>query len=128
MWSSCCPDADSIQALPVGELKQETFVSQKHPISINNLVSEMTQPWKPMDLVKVNNSVVRLVRLDGRFNWHQHHEDELFVGCGGNFTLEIEGGDEVPIAPGECYLIAAGVRHRPVAIAPAYALLIVEAQ
>jgi mannose-6-phosphate isomerase-like protein (cupin superfamily) len=103
-------------------------VSQKHPISINNLVAEMTQPWKPMDLVKVNNSVVRLVRLDGRFNWHQHHEDELFVGCGGNFTLEIEGGDEVRIAPGECYLIPAGVRHRPVALAPAYALLIVEAQ
>jgi mannose-6-phosphate isomerase-like protein (cupin superfamily) len=50
------------------------------------------------------------------------------VGCSGNFTLEIEGGDEVLIAPGECYLIAAGIRHRPVALAPAYALLIVEAQ
>jgi mannose-6-phosphate isomerase-like protein (cupin superfamily) len=103
-------------------------MSQKQPISINDLVVELTQPWKPMDLVRVNSSVVRLVRLDGRFNWHQHHEDELFVGCGGNFTLEIEGGDEVRIAPGECYLIPAGVRHRPVALAPAYALLIVEAQ
>ena len=103
-------------------------MSQKQPISINNLVAGMTRPWKPMDLVKVNSSIVRLVRLDGKFNWHQHHEDELFVGCSGNFTLEIEGGDEVPIAPGECYLIPAGVRHRPVALAPAYALLIVEAQ
>jgi len=103
-------------------------VTQKQPISINNLVSGMTQPWEPMDLVKVNNSMVRLVRLDGRFNWHQHHEDELFVGFGGNFTLEIEGGDEVQMSQGDCYLIPAGVRHRPVALAPAYALLIVEAQ
>ena len=103
-------------------------MNQKQPISINNLVSEMTQPWKPMDLVKVNGSVVRLVRLDGRFNWHQHQEDELFMGCGGNFTLEFEGGDEVRIASGECFLVPAGVRHRPVALTPAYALLIVEAQ
>jgi mannose-6-phosphate isomerase-like protein (cupin superfamily) len=122
------PDFNPIQALPGPAEAERPSMSQKQPISINNLVAEMTQPWKPMDLVRVNSSIVRLVRLDGRFNWHQHHEDELFVGCGGNFTLEIEGGDEVPIAPGECYLIPAGVRHRPVALAPAFALLIVEAQ
>jgi mannose-6-phosphate isomerase-like protein (cupin superfamily) len=103
-------------------------VTQKQSISFQELMDGMTEPWRPMDVVKVNNSVVRLVRLDGRFNWHQHHEDELFVGCGGDFTLEFESGDEVPIASGECYLIPAGVRHRPVALAPAYALLIVEAQ
>lgn len=103
-------------------------MTHKQPISINHLIAEMTQPWRPVDLVRVNNAVVRLVRLDGRFNWHQHHEDELFLGCGGTFSIEIEGGEEVPIAPGECYLVPAGVRHRPIALTPAYALLIVEGQ
>jgi mannose-6-phosphate isomerase-like protein (cupin superfamily) len=105
------PDFNPIQALPGPAEAERPSMSQKQPISINNLVAEMTQPWKPMDLVRVNSSIVRLVRLDGRFNWHQHHEDELFVGCGGNFTLEIEGGDEVPIAPGELLIVEAQTRH-----------------
>jgi mannose-6-phosphate isomerase-like protein (cupin superfamily) len=112
------------RTLPV----QEIMVIQTKPTSINDLVAQMTQPWRPLDLVKVNNSMVRLVRLDGRFNWHHHQEDELFVGCEGNFTIELEGGVEVPLGPGECYLIPAGVEHRPVALTPAYALLVVESQ
>lgn len=101
---------------------------QTPPISISTLAAEMTQPWRPLDLVKVNSSMVRLVRLDGRFNWHTHREDELFVGREGNFTLELEGDREVSLGPGDCYLIPAGVEHRPVALTPAYALLVVEPQ
>ena len=98
------------------------------PISISGLAAEMTTPWSPLDIVRVNSSIVRLVRLDGRFNWHEHAEDELFIGREGTFTIELEGDVRVPLGAGDCYLIPAGVRHRPVAAAPAYALLIVEPQ
>lgn len=98
------------------------------PISINALSAQMTTPWRPIDLVKVNSSIVRLVRLDGRFNWHTHNEDELFIAREGHFSIEVEGEIQVPLGPGDCYLIPAGVRHRPVASHPAYALLVVEPQ
>jgi len=93
-------------------------------VSIPELVHGLSQPWRPVDVVTVNDSIVRLARLDGEFPWHRHDEDELFVCWDGAFRIELENQAPVDLQQGDVYVVAQGVRHRPVAERPAHALLL----
>ncbi len=95
-------------------------------VSISEMVQRLDEPWRPVDLARANDAVVRLARLDGEFPWHTHEEqDELFLCWDGAFRIELDGADSVGLERGEIFVVPRGVRHRPVADAgPAYALLI----
>ena len=96
------------------------------PISIEETVQRLDEPWKPVDVASANEAVVRVARLDGEFPWHTHDEqDELFVCWDGSFRIELDGEEPVALERGELFVVPRGVRHRPVADAgPAYALLV----
>lgn len=94
------------------------------PRSVPALASAIHEPWQPIDVVAVNDSVVRLARFHGEFPWHHHDEDELFLCWDGEFVIQLEGGDEVKLVRGEIFVVRRGTRHRPVAAQPAYALLL----
>ena len=93
-------------------------------ISIPDLATTITEPWRPRDLTQVNDAIVRIARLDGEFPWHHHDEDELFICWQGEFRVELEGGDSVALSAGELFVVPRGVEHRPVADRPAYTLLL----
>ncbi|MFC9895720.1 cupin domain-containing protein [Nocardia sp. NPDC127579] len=93
-------------------------------ISLTDAISELPGPFQPRDLAVANDTVVRLARLDGEFPWHHHDEDELFLCWEGTFRLELEGRAPVPLSAGELFVVPKGLRHRPVADAPAHVLLI----
>ncbi len=93
-------------------------------ISIDDAARSLPGPWQPQDLVHVNDAVVRIARLDGEFPWHQHAEDELFLCWNGTFRIELESGDAVELRAGDLFVVGRGTPHRPVADAPAHALLI----
>jgi quercetin dioxygenase-like cupin family protein len=81
-------------------------------------------PWKPQDVARVNDTVVRVAKLDGEFPWHTHDEDELSLCWEGTFRVEIASEPVVVLRPGQIFVVPKGTRHRPVAENPAFALLI----
>ena len=97
-------------------------------VSIPSCVAQLTEAWKPRDLARVDDAVVRLARLDGEFPWHTHAQDELFICWQGAFRIERRGAPSVQLSAGDLHVVAAGTEHRPVADAPAYALVIERAE
>ncbi|MFN2590440.1 MAG: cupin domain-containing protein [Actinomycetota bacterium] len=94
------------------------------PLSIDEAARSLPGPWKPRDLVHVNDAVLRIARLDGEFPWHHHEEDELFLCWDGEFRIEIDGRDAVTLRRGDLFVVRRGLAHRPVAAARAHALLL----
>ena len=98
---------------------------ERSELRLDDLADSIDEPWQPIDIETVNETVVRMARLEGKFPWHHHGEDELFLCWRGAFNIELDGRPPVHLEPGELYVVERGRRHRPVADAgPAYALLI----
>jgi quercetin dioxygenase-like cupin family protein len=94
------------------------------PVSVASVIAQLPGPWQPRDLVTANDTVLRVVRFEGKFAWHQHDEDELFLCWDGSFRVELEGRDPVMLHPGDLFVVPTGIRHRSVAEQPAYGLMI----
>ena len=94
------------------------------PISIPDALASLPGPWQPSDVVRVNDAIVRVVRLEGEFPWHSHDEDELFLCWDGGFVIELEGAEAVRLNRGDVFVVPKGIRHRPVAASTAHAILL----
>ena len=71
--------------------------------------------WSPKIIADLNDSHVKLAKVQGEFVWHRHpDEDELFIVVNGRLTIELRNG-VVSLGPGELVVIPRGVEHRPVA-------------
>ena len=93
-------------------------------VSLPELIAGLPGPWRPLDAARVNDAVVRVARLDGEFPWHHHEEDELFLCWDGAFRIEMQGEEPVTLRPGDVFVVPSGIEHRPVADAPAHAVLL----
>src|SRR5439155_12945802 len=79
--------------------------------------------WSPKIVGEVNDSHVKLVKLQGEFVWHRHErEDELFLVVNGGITIRFRDGD-VRLEENEFLIVPKGVEHMPVADKEAWALL-----
>jgi mannose-6-phosphate isomerase-like protein (cupin superfamily) len=94
------------------------------PTSIPDAAAALPGPWQPRDLVRVNEAVVRLARLEDEFPWHTHDEDELFLCWDGEFRIDLERAGAVTLRRGDLFVVRRGIRHRPVAERTAHTLLL----
>ena len=93
-------------------------------VSIPEAISALPGPWQPRDVAQANETVVRLARLEGAFEWHHHDEDELFLCWDGSFRIELRSMAPVELNPGDLFVVPRGVEHRPVADEVAHSLVL----
>jgi mannose-6-phosphate isomerase-like protein (cupin superfamily) len=93
-------------------------------INLAEKFDRFTDQWSPKIVADLNDSHVKLAKVQGEFVWHQHaEEDELFIVIRGELTIELRDG-QMTLGPGEMVVIPRGVEHRPVAKEEVYLMLI----
>lgn len=92
-------------------------------IRFRELIEKIKNPWEPEDLVAVNDTALRIAKIDGAFHWHTHRlEDELFLVLKGKVCIDTPK-ETIELNEMEGYLVKKGTRHRSRADNPAWILL-----
>ena len=93
-------------------------------VSLEAAFRGITEHWSPRIAAAVNDTHVKLAKLQGEFDWHHHdHEDELFLVVKGRLLLQFRDG-EVWLEEGELLVVPRGVEHRPVAPEECHVVLV----
>ena len=93
-------------------------------INLAEKFSLFDEPWQPKIVAELNDTYVKVVKVQDEFVWHHHDdEDELFWVVSGRLRMELRDGD-VTLEPGELLVVPKGVEHRPVAEIETHVVLI----
>lgn len=93
-------------------------------INLSQKFGLFSEPWHPRIVAELNDSYVKLAKLQGEFVWHKHdNEDELFLVVKGRLQIKLRERD-LWIEQGELVVIPKGVEHCPVAAQEVQVLLI----
>jgi len=84
-------------------------------INLTEKFNRFREHWHPKITGELNDSYVKLAKVQGEFVWHQHEdEDELFFVVKGILTIKLRERD-LTVREGEFIIIPKGVEHMPVA-------------
>jgi mannose-6-phosphate isomerase-like protein (cupin superfamily) len=84
-------------------------------INVAAKLDSFSDHWSPKVIGRVNDTEIKLAKLQGEFMWHHHEaEDELFLVVKGRLLLQFRDREEW-IEEGELIIVPRGVEHRPVA-------------
>jgi mannose-6-phosphate isomerase-like protein (cupin superfamily) len=93
-------------------------------VNLEQKLQMFSDQWAPKIVARFNGHDVMVVKLQGEFVWHSHAEtDDFFLVLKGHLTIQLRDGD-VPLGPGDLYIVPKGVEHRPVAAEEVHLLLI----
>ncbi len=93
-------------------------------VNIAQKLSLFNDHWQPRIVGELNESHVKLVKVQGEFIWHHHDdEDELFWVLKGRLNMQFRD-QEIWLEEGEFLIVPSGVEHRPVAPEEVHLLLL----
>jgi mannose-6-phosphate isomerase-like protein (cupin superfamily) len=93
-------------------------------VNISQKFDLFNEYWSPRIVGELNDSYVKLAKLQGEFVWHKHdNEDELFLVVKGRLQIKLRERD-LWIDAGEMVIIPKGVEHCPVAEQEVHILLL----
>jgi len=82
-------------------------------VNIASMLARFREHWAPKKIAELNDYDVKIVKVLGDFTWHAHPDtDELFLVIDGSLTIQLRAGD-VPVGPGELYVVPRGTEHCP---------------
>jgi mannose-6-phosphate isomerase-like protein (cupin superfamily) len=86
-------------------------MSMTTPVNLTGKLSAFSELWSPRVVAEMNDYQFKLVKLQGEFVWHTHHDtDETFLVLGGE--MEIGFRDRtVTVGAGELFVVPKGVEH-----------------
>jgi mannose-6-phosphate isomerase-like protein (cupin superfamily) len=97
-------------------------------VNLAQKFSLFSEQYEPKIVGEINDTYVKLAKLQGDFMWHHHEmEDELFLVVKGELRMKIrdDGGErEIVIHPGEFIIIPHGVEHFPTADVETHVMLL----
>ena len=86
---------------------------KKKVLNIKNKFSLFNDRWSPKVIAEMNDYQIKLVKLKGDFQWHNHKDtDEVFIVFEGNLRIDFKEG-YINLSEGEMYVIPKGVEHKP---------------
>ncbi len=92
-------------------------------VNLREKLGAVREPWSPKIVGELNDSYVKVVKLEGEFIWHHHDkEDELFLVLKGRLRMRFRDR-EVEIREGEFLIVPRGIEHLPVADEEVHVLL-----
>jgi mannose-6-phosphate isomerase-like protein (cupin superfamily) len=96
----------------------------KDRINLEEKLALFDKLWTPKLVAKVNDTDIRLSKIQGEFVWHHHdNTDELFLVLEGELLLQLRDRD-VRLRKGEMFVVPRGVEHKPVAEEEAHLMTI----
>jgi mannose-6-phosphate isomerase-like protein (cupin superfamily) len=97
-------------------------------VNLAQKFSLFSEQYEPKIVGEINDTYVKLAKLQGDFMWHHHEmEDELFLVVKGELRMKVrdDGGErEIVIHPGEFIIIPHGVEHFPTADVETHVMLL----
>jgi len=94
------------------------------PINLSDKLSKFSDHWSPKLLGRVNDTDIRLVKIQGDFDWHAHeNEDEMFFVIQGEMRMAFRDRTEI-VKAGEFIIVPRGTEHRPGADEECHILLV----
>ena len=93
-------------------------------INLGEKLGLIEERWSPKIVAELNDSYVKVVKLEGEFVWHKHeNEDELFFVVSGRLLMRFRDC-EIRLEPGELIVVPRGVEHMPVAPEEVHVMLV----
>ena len=94
------------------------------PVNLADKLSQFSDHWSPKLLGRVNGTDIRLVKIQGDFDWHAHaEEDEMFLVIKGEMRMAFRDRTEI-VKAGEFIIVPRGTEHRPGADEECHVLLV----
>ncbi len=83
-------------------------------VIFQELVKTVQEIWEPYDVGFINETALRVAKVEGAYNWHTHPgEDEFFLVLEGKVFIDTNSEDgTVELNEMEGYLVKRGTRHR----------------
>jgi mannose-6-phosphate isomerase-like protein (cupin superfamily) len=93
-------------------------------INIAAKFARFSEQWQPKVVAELNGQELKLVKVQGIFPWHRHHDvEEMFLVWRGRFRVEFRDRI-VELGPGEFVVVPRGVEHRATADEEAEVILL----
>ena len=92
-------------------------------VNVAEKLASFQETWSPKVIAELNGQLVKVVKTDGEYVWHQHaEEDELFYVVRGRLDIALRDRT-IELREGELFVVPRGVEHKPISRGPAEVLL-----